>query len=252
MKKLFNLVICLFVGYNGISQSLVTDRPTQGVSSEVVQRGQFQIESGLGVELHTTGAYGFPTVNRSFTVPTSLFRIGLTDFLEARFVNTLRCHSTQYAGGGVTPRTWQIDDLQIGAKVRIFKGDGWKPQVGFMSHVIMPVGSDHQNRFGVVNRLLISQNFKNGLSLGYNFGYDYLGKGWGNLSYTISAGFSVTERIGVYMEAYRLEYFHIPSHADAGFTFLLKDNMQLDYSFGLELAGAMNYQALGFSILFDK
>ena len=252
MGKRIALIIISLGLVTGFGQDLETDRPDQTESSNTIPKGTFQIESGMGVELTTTGAYGSPNVSRSFTVPTSLFRIALTDFLEARFVNTLRRNSTQSSGGFVTGKSWQIDDLQVGAKIRFFKGDGWKPQIGLMSHVLMPVGSEYQNRFGVINKLLISHDFKNGMSLGYNLGYNYLGKGTGDFNYSISLAFPVTERIGVYIEAYTLDAFYTPSHADAGFTFMLKDNIQLDYSFGLGITNRSNYQAIGISIRMPK
>ena len=53
----------------------------------------------------------------------------------------------------------------------------------------------------------------------------------------------------MYIEAYGdyVEFEDWLNSMDAGFTYLLRDNVQLDYSFGWGLDYTMNYHSIGIS-----
>jgi len=64
----------------------------------------------------------------------------------------------------------------------------------------------------------------------------------------------MTKRIGAYIETYGevIEFNDWISNFDSGITYLIRDNMQLDFSFGLGLNQKMNYFSVGYSMNIPK
>ncbi|NOQ74739.1 MAG: hypothetical protein GQ574_22185 [Crocinitomix sp.] len=252
MVKIAAVIIVTLFTVTTYGQALQTDRPDQTESSNTIPKGTFQIESGIGIQVTQNDITGLN--DRSFMLPTSLFRIAVANKFELRVVNTLYNNRSQNVFFGAESN-WLIDNLQVGFKWKIAEGDRVKPQIGFMSHVVLPSGTNAVDGvYGVVNKLLFSHGFSNGWGLGYNLGYTYLGTGDGDLTYSISLAMPITEKLGAYIESYGA-YENIQNfvtNADAGITYLLKDNIQLDYSFGVGITNRMNYQALGISVRLPK
>ena len=92
------------------------------------------------------------------------------------------------------------------------------------------------------------------MGLGYNVGYDFFGEGKGNLTYSISLGVSITDQFGFYIEPYGnlLEFKTYESSFDAGITYLINDQAQLDFSFGTGINHNMNYLSIGYSLNIAK
>lgn len=252
MNRIVGLSLFFFGSLSGLAQDLETDRPDQTESSAVVPKGMFQIEAGVGVEIQNTDPSSNNKV-QTLTLPTTLFRIAMGSRIELRVVNTLLAER-HYNPFSDTKRNLVVDALQLGFKGQILTGDGLKPQLAIMSHVVLPTGSVVSNEFGAVTKILVSHDFKNGWGLGYNLGYDFEGKNASSYTYSLALNIPITAKIGGYLEAYGQysESGLLTSNADAGFTYLLTENMQFDYSFGLGLNHRMNYQAVGLSIRFSK
>ena len=103
--------------------------------------------------------------------------------------------------------------------------------------------------YGTINKLSISHVITDDIGVGYNLGYNNFGVGDGDATYSLAIGVGITDKVGVYFEPYGefIEFDEHISNFDAGFTFLLRDNFQLDYSFGVGLNNDMNYMSVGFS-----
>jgi hypothetical protein len=91
------------------------------------------------------------------------------------------------------------------------------------------------------------------VSLGYNLGAEWDGETADPIFiYTLTTGFSLTEKIGAYTELYGFAPQHARAdhRADLGFTFLLKQNMMFDISggFGLSPNAPDYYFSVGYSI----
>ena len=242
------IIICgifLFSLTKLTAQTINTDRPDQTESSLVVPNKSLQIESGILVGI--TEGTGFS--ERQILAPTSLLRFGLLRFAELRFVSQVEhyrsnSHGTEQLG---------ISDLEIGTKIQLFRKDGIGTEVALLSHWVIPSGSTiiSNETNGTVNKLCISHALGTNIGVGYNLGYNYFGVGQGDLTYSIAIGYSVSERVGVYIEPYgelaNLQKYI--SNFDAGFTYLLHDQLQADFSFGLGLNNKMNYASLGISWL---
>lgn len=249
-----NLIAALLTTFtlvNSFAQTIITDRPTQSVSTEIIPRGGVQLETGFAVEIMEIGDLSLNM--RSIVAPNTLMRIPIANRIEFRLSNTLRYNKIETNNFPIEGK-WNIDDIQAGFKWKLTNDESSRTQLALMSHAVLPTGSDFNVRLGIINKLLVARSYANGVSTGYNIGYDYLGEGNGNLTYAINVVFPVHEKIGFYIEPYGTynNFETLIANADAGLTYLVKDKFQLDYSFGVGLNNRMNYHALGFSILFNK
>ena len=219
--------------------------PDQTESAVTVGGGNLQIESGM---VYSEEGEEFPSKNLIF--PTTLFRYGIIDALELRLVSQVE---TDYSD---EEELTGFSDLELGLKLHIYGGNSSKHQIAVMSHAILSTGSSHlttHNSTGWVNKLLVSHDLTDKMSVGYNLGYSYFGKIIGEVqdafTYSLALGFGVNDKVGIYIEPYG-EYFNSDEWVhdfDAGVTYLLNPKLQFDFSFGTGLSRKMNYVAFGIS-----
>ncbi len=245
MKNLNGLIICFFcLSYNGnFAQKIVTDRPDQTESSSTIPKNSLQIESGMLLRYLEEGEISL----REIAIPSTLFRYGISKGLEIRVVSQYVNIKEENSGKEISG----ITDLEIGAKIQLLKRDNKNTEIAFLSHVILPTGTKEVSfeKVGTINKLSISHQLSDKVGLGYNVGYSYFGLENGFLTYSLAIGIGINERAGLYVEPYGdIGIFneHL-ANFDAGFTYLLKDNFQLDFSFGTGLNYTMNYLSAGFS-----
>jgi len=241
--KRFLFLFFFIVSYASHAQKIITDRPDQTESSSTVPKKSLQIESGVLVKFAEEGDISL----REIAIPTTLFRYGISKVIEIRvanqYINIKEKNSSNEISG--------ITDLEIGAKIQLFKKENSNTEIAFLSHVILPTGTKEVSfeKVGTINKLSISHVLTDNIGLGYNLGYDYFGHQNGFLTYSLVLGISVSERVGMYLEPYgSIGIFdeHL-SNIDAGITYLVKDNFQLDFSFGTGINYTMNYLSAGFS-----
>lgn len=242
MIKKCSLIFVLLAFSLGIkAQTIVTDRPDQTESSTTVPLKSLQIESGI-----LFGNYENGLIKQTL-IPSTLLRYGLTKDIELRFVQQF-----ENIKNDVTSQSdFGISDLEIGAKIQLFKKEDINTEIAFLSHLILPTGSNDltNDKFGTINKLAISHELNDKLGLGYNVGYDNMGEGKGDLTYSVALGIGLGEKFGTYLELYgeHAEFSNWGTNFDSGLTYLIKDNLQLDVSFGLGLNHDMHYFALGCS-----
>jgi hypothetical protein len=222
---------------------ITTDRPDQTESSTTVPLKSLQIECGTMI-----GNYKFNTSSEKlFLIPTTLLRYGLTKSIELRLVEQLISIKNEQS----SEEHFGLSDLELGAKIQILKNPSINTEIAFISHLVIPTGavSITNEYVGTVNKLSISHSITDFLDLGYNLGYNYFGHEKGYLTYSLAFGLGLTERMGTYVETYGevTEFTDWISNFDSGITYLVRENMQLDFSFGLGLNQKMNYFSLGFS-----
>jgi hypothetical protein len=243
------LLICLIVtSFSVPSQTIITDRPDQTESSSTVPKGSFQLETAVLVGFVEDDTNS----ERQLLLPTTLFRISLTEAIELRVLSqfeSLKNRLTDETTSG-------ISDIEIGAKIQLLKQEKINTEMAFLSHLIVPTGSKNisLDKFGTINKLSISHAIDEKMGIGYNIGYNYFGDGDGDLTYSLALGCGITDKLAVYFEPYG-EFVEFKSHvssADAGVTYLIKNNLQLDFSFGTGINHTMNYMAIGCSINISK
>ena len=241
-KKSFTFLTIILLYSLKINAQIVTDRPDQTESSSTVGNRNLQIETGLLI-----GFEGDPISTRQLLAPTTLIRYGLLKAIELRIVSQFESLKNQNS------LQQGISDLEVGTKIQLYQKENSKTEIAFLTHLVMPTGTIEisDNQYGSINKLSISHQFNDRVGLGYNLGYNYFGTGKGNITYSFALGISINDRVGLYIEPYgeiqEIESFQ--SNFDGGFTYLINDNLQLDFSFGQGISTRMNYLSLGCSWL---
>lgn len=242
MRKISFIVMMSMVVF-GNAQSIVSDRPSQTKSATLVPLGSFQMESGVMAEFTPDGT----KARTHILAPTNLFRYGLSEYFEFRMLSQFESNKSPLDES----RTSGMSDLQVGTKIRLLDKEGVTTKVGFITHVVLPFGSRgvSADTWGGVNRLVISHTVTEKIEVGYNLGFNYYTTKNGDLTYAIALRMAVNDKLKIYIEPYgqyqRLQTYQ--ANYDAGFTYLLKDNVLLDFSFGSGINHKMNYLATGIS-----
>ena len=241
--RYFILFAFLLFAWEGQAQSIITDRPDQTESSSTVERGSLQIESGLLVGFAEESTWSI----RQILAPTILFRYGITKGIEIRVLSQFESLKNQLTSKELVG----ISDLEIGTKIQLLKREEINTEVAFLTHLRLPTGSNGLtlDRYATINKLSISHELSENIGIGYNIGYNYFGFGRGVITYSLALGIGISEKAAIYIEPYG-DFVDLEDHFanfDAGFTYLLKENMQLDFSFGTGLNYSMNYMSIGFS-----
>tara|TARA_R110002050_G_scaffold94765_1_gene197043 strand:+ start:22532 stop:23296 length:765 start_codon:yes stop_codon:yes gene_type:complete len=247
-KFLGTCVLALVINNSIFSQTIITDRPDQTESSSAINQGSLQIETGVLLGF----ADGDFSSERQLLAPTTLFRYGILKGVELRVLSQFESVKDQNSSQKVSG----ISDLELGTKIQLFKKEDVNTEIAFLSHVILPTGSKGltNDKLGTINKLSISHALNDAMGLGYNVGYDYFGEGSGNLTYSIALGISITNAFGIYIEPYGsfIEFDTHEANFDAGISYLINDNAQLDFSFGTGINNTMNYLSIGYSINIAK
>jgi hypothetical protein len=231
---------------------IVTDRPDQTESAAIVPAGWLQIEAGAVYEEGAWSVVGQDYGSAWTTqVPGLLLRFGVNDHFELRLgggltkeVLTLRKHPFDNAED-IRPDT-RIDTLgiepfAIGMKAALSEENGLIPQSAVLLTVGIPgLGSEW---FDIAwpapeIRFAFAHTLSDMFSLGYNLGIAWDGSSPVHAGYySIALGAGLSEAIGAYVEVYGdLPGDMQPLHrADAGVTYLLNPDLQLDLSAGIGL-----------------
>ena len=234
---LFTMLVFLPIFAQQERPELITDRPDATESPSVVVRGALQIESGA---LFTSFEDDVLQTNTT-TYNTTLLRFGLLENLELRlgwdFVeqrNKLSTAQEEVIQNGLSP-------LLLGMKVNITQEKGWLPTIGLIGHLFLPfTASDDfkpQNT-GVDFRFAFDHTLSESSSIAYNLGAQWEADTPGAAYiYTLAYGYSLTDSFGLYAELYgdMPENNSANHYWDAGVTYLVLPNLQLDATVGTSI-----------------
>ena len=240
MKYIYLLIILLFVSINSMSQTIITDRPDQTESSSTIEIGSIQIESGVLIIENDSHR------EKNLYLPTTLFRLGLTNTIELRVLNEFeyKIYETHSING--------FNDLEIGVKLQLLQKEDVATELAFLSHVVLPTASQFfsEEKFGVINKLCVSHESNGNIGVGYNVGYNYYENRTGDFTYSFVLGFEITNKLNAYLEPYGeiVDLERSMSNINMGITYLLQDNIQLDYSFGTGINHTFNFMSIGCSL----
>lgn len=234
---------------------LVTDRPDQTESATIVPRGTVQLEVGGTHAFDEAPAGG---ASRSVNLGAALARVGLARAVELR----LAFDGWHRASPDGEPAVHGVGDLAVGAKVQLIPGAGARPAVALLGGVTLPTGHQAFGAEGIDPdlRLAMAHELPGGFGLGYNLGAQWTTETdpagdeslRTDLIYTVVASRTVTDRLGLFSEAFGL--FGVgdgrPSwHSlDAGLTLGVGPTVQLDLSAGLGLTDAADDWFVGAGI----
>ena len=221
MKNYIILILFSLTFYNNFGQ-ISTDRPDQTEGTYVLRNGDFQIESGW-------------TFNSDGGSLNNLLRIGTFKGIELRFsTNLISGHEDMT---GLFP---SLDNLEFGAKFKILDKKETLTKISFLSH--LSVSTEYSdNSGGLLNRILVSHELSESFELAYNLGYSkYFEQDNGLLVYSLVIAKSFGN-LGAFVEIFGDSY----SNWDLGITYLIKDNLQADISYGQGINNELSYLSIG-------
>tara|TARA_R110002020_G_scaffold259768_2_gene473849 strand:- start:201438 stop:202208 length:771 start_codon:yes stop_codon:yes gene_type:complete len=235
MKQNLILVIGLLGSASILAQepqtddNLITDRPDATESSSLIKKGALQVESGAGYE-----AYDYDVLDEKiYTLNTTLLRYGLLENLEIRAglnYEQVKSSNAKKAEG--------FSPLLLGAKIGIAEENGLLPKMAILSHLYLPftANSDFKpETTGIDLRFAFAHTLSEKSALGYNLGAEWVDdSGSAAYIYTLSYGYSLTDNLALYAEIYGdFPENNTANHSwDAGITYLINNNFQLDATVG--------------------
>jgi hypothetical protein len=227
-------------------EPLESDRPDFTDSSTTIGYQRIQIESGY---TYTQAIAGDPA-HDAHDLPELLVRYGVAERLELRFAwdeGMVFDRYTDRNSGRVVSENGSTD-LDVGFKYALRKQDKWRPQSAIIVSVSAPVGSPAQSSRQVdpLVNYLYSWEFTKKLSLNCSTGCLWTaesGDHFSRFSQSASAEYELTEKLHVFNEWFaffrRDSSDSRPQHYyDAGLTYLVTPNFQLDWRAGLGLNDA--------------
>jgi hypothetical protein len=236
---------------------LVTDRPDQTESSETVTPGYMQLEVG-GSRVDSSDK-GDP-IDHEFAAPETLIRLGLARALELRLIfDGYQMQDVVSKDGNANG----FGDTAIGFKYKLFEQDGFIPQTALLAHISMPTGADGHSseEWDPDFRINMSNELNEMFSLAYNLGVEWeTAPSTGGdrdtdsfFIYTVALGIGLTEEWGMFLEFFGdapLNQRGGDAHSfDAGITYLVHENLQLDTAVGIGLTSEAPdwFATVGFS-----
>ncbi|MCH8147370.1 MAG: transporter [Planctomycetes bacterium] len=245
-----------------MDEPLITDRPDFTESTDAVPAGHLQFELGY---TFTYDREGKDRV-RSHTAPEILLRIGAMENFEIRIGwEGYSWSDNQFEGetrGGrrVTRDDWSqgAHDLSLGIKYKFLEQDGWVPHFGVIAAMTVPSGSAGVSSGDVDPEVVllwaydVTDNFAVAGNVGFGMPNDD-GDRFFQTSASLSGAFSLTEKLGAYIEYYGF----YPSTEDSdcahflngGLTYLINNNFQIDWRIGAGLNEEADdfYTGVGFA-----
>tara|TARA_R110002072_G_scaffold22615_1_gene79497 strand:+ start:344444 stop:345229 length:786 start_codon:yes stop_codon:yes gene_type:complete len=253
---LVNTFSCVsFSQETDIIPELITDRPDATESPNTVPKGYIQIETGAFYEADEENALRSET----YVYNTTLLRYGILNNLEFRLgwnFEEVRFETNGIEADNVLSG---FSPLLAGMKLEVVEETGLIPEIGLLGHLYLPffAASDYRpETTGVDIRFSFAHTLSNTSGLAYNLGAQWLDDtGEAAYVYSLVYGHSIFEKLGVYAELYgdlpedsRSNHFW-----DAGFTYLLKPNVQLDATVGSGLSGGQDMLlSIGMSVRIPK
>lgn len=229
MKKFLFLALFLIVFKLNAQESIQTDRPDQTESPAIVPQKHLQVEAGILYEKISKDA-------ENISHPTILWKYGVNDHFELRMETELASQTNQFQKiSGLVP-------LTFGLKVKLIEEKNAIPTVSFLGHLTTnTLGSKklQTNHLAPSFRFLFQHTLSERLNLGYNFGAEWNGESPDATGiYTISSAYAFSEKLGGFVEFYGfLNKYQTADHRlDAGLTYLLNNDLQLDISSGIGLS----------------
>lgn len=257
MKLKFFLTIFILAGFTLITiaqdevPELVTDRPDQTESSVTVPLKSLQIETGFVVENDETES----VKQKSLVYNTTLLRYGLLERMELRLGLSYLSEKVEIKNTDTTNTISGYSPLYAGFKIYVTEEKGWIPEIAFLAGLQLPFTAHHDFRLvhsSANMRFAFSHTLSERFSLGYNLGVEWDNDdAVPNYYYSMVLGVAVSDKLSAFVEGFG----YIPEGGDAehlvdaGFTWLLFPNLQLDFSGGLGLNDKAidNFISLGLS-----
>lgn len=205
----------------------------------------FQIQSGI--ELNNTGRGNAKDEN---WINNNVVRFGLNEKIELSGVLDYRIQDAPGSDNS------GFSTYQLGGRINLLDPEDkdWFPTLCIQSRVRFKGGGDFKrSETGNVTIISAVKGLGDFGGLTANYILDYEGSmSEANHSYTLAWGYSLTDKVGAFIEEYATysgtsdEWTHA---VDTGFSYLYNDDLMYDIAFGVDLESNFHqeYIAIGFS-----
>ncbi len=223
--------------------SIQTDRPDQTETAYLTPKGWVQAEFGFLSEKTNEG-------KKYKTFPSVLWKYGLLKNFELRLITEIAKDHTEI---GIVPVT-------VGFKVHLFEQKGLLPHTALIVHTSaarLASPEFQTEKWEPSFRFVSINSLGKDWALSYNYGAE-----WDSFAqkpiwlYTVSVSHPISKSMGAYAELYGYwnpKLAPADHRSDAGVTYLVNPNFQIDLSAGLGIQNsALNrYASLGISYRLD-
>lgn len=227
------------IAQNDSIPQIITDRPTQSASPYLVPKGSFQIESGVVY----TNMEDDIDIMEMWSIGNTMLRYGIYDNFEVRLSGSFESYNTQVKNSEIDSSYSGMGPVTAGFKVFIVEEKGIRPEIAIVGSITFRhLGSEYfYPTYSYPTGLLaMNHNITKRLSFGYNVGFAYDGEGKSDGFFTYSGffGYTISKRFWSFAEIYgNFDNADLPNHkVDAGLTYVIRNNLQLDVSGGFGLA----------------
>ena len=224
---------------------LITDRPDQTESAEVVPLFTLQVETGI---FHEWVEKGMDTYIINTDFGGTLLRFGFHRILEARLGTGVK-QTRAKVPGAEQDELHGMAPLSLGLKAKLLRERGFIPDLAFIAGYRIPDTGHPKYASGHLGQtyvLAFAHTLPGDAGLGYNLGFEQEGPELKIFTYSLVLGFAATEKTGLFLETYGNStwlrdndvWYRRPwdARVDAGLTFLVRSNFQLDISGGLGIS----------------
>jgi len=230
MKQLACIALCT-ITIKSLAQKtepIQLDRPDQTETPMTVPEKHFQMEIGFAYE-HTNAQ------NKAFAHPSTLMKYGLTSKFEVGVITEFNTFKSTGTTGGLSPVSFRI-------KQKITEEKGIIPVTSFIGYLSLPWLASKELKatyYAPAFRFTMQHTLSDKVSLGYNAGAE-----WDGVSaepvfiYTLTTGLAITEKLAAFAEIYGFapQMSKADHRFDAGFSYLLKNNVAADVSGGVGIS----------------
>lgn len=231
------------------------DCPGATTGPDVMPQWKIDWETGMAHEWdRRNGAH-----DRTWTINTSTFRMGLTRNAELRLqLDESATHTPEgsYAG---------ISTASLGTKIGIYEGSGAWPKVAFLGTLLLPGGRDHHylpQHVGIQTHLLFENEISPVLSLGYDIGAEWSGDTDNpDVFFGACLNFQASDKLSLFVESYNLynslrqDDWARPGHgshfdcmAELGAAYMVSPRLQLNVYGDLNLNEPSKYANIGLGL----
>lgn len=248
-----------------LTEPLATDRPDFTETTDAVPAGHLQVEGGYTFSYDREGR----NKGEAHTAPELLLRVGLVQDFEFRlgWEGYTWLDETSEGRSRAGRRVLFDDassgasDLSVGFKYKFFEQDGLRPHLGAIAALTLPTGSDGFSSDDVDPevKLLWAYDLSEHTSVAGNVNFAVPtedSERFFQSSASISLFHGLTDDVGAYFEYFG---FYPGAHdtdcanyLNGGFTWLITENLQLDWraGFGLNEEADDFFTGAGFGIRF--
>ena len=223
---------------------LQADRPDLSQGPTIVLPGTLQIETGYLYQKDNSAGHK----QKEYYYPTTLFRFGILKNAELRLNVDYRETKDIQVGGdqdGMTEDEKGFSDVQIGTKIKLYRGQGFIPTIGLFGNITLPVGntSFHSPHIVPGFGLSFSSKISEKIELQYNVGYlkaKVQETYQGGAVYAVSGAIELTDNLAFYGEVYgqKLRNSLVDNRIDSGFVFRLLPVLLFDVIGGVGITEA--------------